>query len=210
MSDTSCLNNISIDDLLSAQDNLFDAAFSLDPSTGLGEPLRIVRDGSFITTPLDSTAPFPSVSKPILLTNVKNEAALSIYGDDAPAIAPSDYEELVEETFGDATAAILNNTNYAIAPTTNGTENSDVNEQPTLEKLGTDQIWRCPTWTFARNWVAHGAKAYVGLYVVGASYPGNTDVTSFCGEPGIVCHQDDIEIVVSPCFTLVGWMFLIL
>lgn len=198
-SDTTCLNNMSIDDLLVAQDNLINAAMSLDPSTGLGEPLRVVRDGSLITTPLDSTAAFPPVSKPVLLTNVKNEAGTSIYGGGTPAIAPSDYESLVDETFGDAaTAAILANPNYAVPASTNGTDNSSFDERPTLEKLGTDQIWRCPGWTFARNWVGHGGKAYVGLYVVGASYPGNTDITSFCGETGVVCHQDDIEIVVRP------------
>lgn len=198
----SCLNNISISDLLGFQDNLIGAAMSLDQSTGLGEPIRLVKDGSLITSPLDSTAAFPSVSKPILVTNVKNEAALSIYGGINFDLDVSTYEQAVDGTFGQpATTAILDNANYAI-PSSNANSNSSeaatVDERPLLEKLGTDQIWRCPTWTFARNWISHGGKAYVGLYVVGASYPGNTDVTSFCGDAGVVCHQDDIEIVVRP------------
>ena len=143
-----------------------------------------------ITTTLDSTTPFPSVSKPILLSNVKNEAGLSIYGN-VPAIQADSYEAAVDQTFGDAsTEIIITNSNYAPIP------GSD-DQRPVLEKLGTDQIWRCPGWTFARNWVGNGGNAYVGLYVVGASYPGNSDVTSFCTEDGVVCHQDDIEIVVS-------------
>ncbi|EKM55684.1 uncharacterized protein PHACADRAFT_184465 [Phanerochaete carnosa HHB-10118-sp] len=198
-SDTACLNNLSIGTILTAQDNLMNNALGLDPSTGSGEPIRLVRDGSFITSPLDSTAPFPSVSKPILVTNVRNEAALSIYGG-IPAIGVADYEELVEETFGTgATQAILKNTDYAVATLGAVGGGADIattaDERPTLEKLGTDQIWRCPTWTFARNWAAHGGAAYVGMYVVGASYPGNIETTSFCGDAGIVCHQDDIEIV---------------
>jgi len=55
-------------------------------------------------------------------------------------------------------------------------------------------LWKCSSWTFVRNWVANGGKAYVGLYVAGATYPGN-EQAPFCTLPGSVCHQDDIEIV---------------
>ncbi|PSS37407.1 hypothetical protein PHLCEN_2v743 [Hermanssonia centrifuga] len=193
--DVSCLNNISIDDLLGFTDNLSNTALTLDQSVGLGEPLRVVRDGFLITTPLDDTAPFPAVSKPIMVSNVKNEAGLSIYSDNAfpDSVAPTLYDEVVEGTFGDPdTSFVLANPNYAIPPSAQNNANTDA--RPTLEKLGTDQIWRCPGWTFARNWIGGGGNAYVGLYVVGASYPGN-DAVSFCTESGIVCHQDDIEIV---------------
>lgn len=176
---------------MGAQDNLASTATTLDLSTGQGEPIRLVKDGSLITSPLDSTAPFPSVSKPILISNVKNEAGLSIFGN-VPAITTESYAQVVGGTFGTtATEAILANPDYAALNST-----SDEDQRPVLEKLGTDQIWRCPNWTFARNWVGNGGKAFVGLYVVGASYPGNSDITSFCTEAGVVCHQDDIEIVV--------------
>jgi len=189
-SDSACWNRQSLDDILNGQDNLIQAAPTLDASVGIGEQIRLVKDGSLITTPLDSTAPFPSVSKPILISNVKNEAATSIYGN-VPAITAESYAMAVDGTFGDAaTAKILANPNYAAL---NGSSNED--QRPVLEKLGTDQIWRCPGWTFARNWVGHGGKAFVGLYVVGASYPGNIQITDFCAESGVVCHQDDIEIV---------------
>jgi len=42
--------------------------------------------------------------------------------------------------------------------------------------------------------VQNGGTAYVGKYLVGATYPGNEGVP-YCTQPGIVCHQDDIEIV---------------
>ena len=197
-SDAACWNALSIDDILNAQENLSDAAPTLDDSVGIGEPIRIVKDGNLITTTLDSTTPFPAVSKNILLSNVKNEAGLSIYGN-VPAIETDTYDSLVDETFGNvSTAKILTNPNYTPL---NGT----ADQRPVLEKLGTDQIWRCPGWTFARNWVGNGGAAYVGLYVVGASYPGNSNITSFCVEPGVVCHQDDIEIVVRmPSYLLHG------
>ncbi|KAI0340606.1 alpha/beta-hydrolase [Trametopsis cervina] len=188
-SDTACWNSQSLDDILDAQQNLINTAMTLDLSTGIGEPIRLVKDGSLITTPLDSTAPFPSVSKPILLSTVKNEAGLSIFGS-VPAITASTYVSTLSSSFGDdGSTKILDNSNYAAL-----NSSSDEDQRPVLEKLGTDQIWRCPTWTFARNWVGHGGKAFVGLYDVGASYPGNSGV-EFCTEPGIICHQDDIEIV---------------
>lgn len=64
-----------------------------------------------------------------------------------------------------------------------------------LEKLGTDEVWRCATWTFARSWTQHGGRAFVAQYTVGATYPDNTAIP-FCSGAGVVCHEDDIEIVV--------------
>jgi hypothetical protein len=98
------------------------------------------------------------------------------------------------------------NSNYYPAPAAVGGGSVDGRVQ--LQQLGTDYLWKCSGWSFARSWVQHGGSAYVGEYQVGASYPGNDEV-SFCTEPGKVCHQDDIQIVVSsfcpiisPCLTL--------
>src|ERR1700691_5273760 len=78
--DKNCLNRLSIDEILSAQDTIFNTGFSdIDPSTTQAEPIRVVRDGSFITSPLDSTAAFPKVSKPLLISSVQNEAGFTIY-----------------------------------------------------------------------------------------------------------------------------------
>lgn len=189
-SDTSCLNALSLDSILNAQTTLFDDAASIDASAGVAEPIRPVRDGSLITTPLDSSAAFPSVSKPLLLSNVRNEAGLTIYGSFSSSLATTFFEPAVDATLGDArTDVVVDATFYT--PATLGT--SDARTQ--LEVLGTDYMWRCATWTLARDWVQNGGTAYVGLYTVGATYPGN-DAVSFCTSDGAVCHQDDIEIVV--------------
>lgn len=192
---TSCLNSLSLSSIMSAQTTLINAAANneLDPAAGASEPIRPVRDNSLITNPLDLTASFPQQSKPIIVSTVRNEAALTIYGNFPTAVDSSLYEQLVLFTFGNPrTTRILNTALYAISPAVNGVE---ADQRPQLEELGTDQIWRCAAWTFARNWVGSGGAAYVGEYQLGATYPGNEGVP-FCTAAGSVCHQDDIEIIV--------------
>ena len=165
---------------------------SLDAAAGASEPIRPVRDNQLITNPLDLTATFPQQSKPIILSTVRNEAAATIYWNFPDPVDESTYEALVSWTFGSPrTTRILNTALYAVSPAVNGVE---PDQRPQLEELGTDQVWRCATWTFARNWVANGGQAFVGEYMVGATYPGNDDIP-FCLGGGAVCHQDDIEIV---------------
>ncbi|CDO73592.1 hypothetical protein BN946_scf185014.g62 [Trametes cinnabarina] len=193
-SDTSCINALSLDDVMSSQDTLLDMAANseLDPAVGASEPIRPVFDNVLIKSTLDSTSPFPRVSKPIIVSTVRNEAGPTIYGGFPDSVNDSLYEELVDFTFGDPrTSRILNTAVYAASPNVDGVQ---ADQRPQLEELGTDQIWRCASWTFARNWVANGGKAYVGEYQVGATYPGNDEVP-FCTSGGAVCHQDDIEIV---------------
>ncbi|KAG2362482.1 alpha beta-hydrolase [Suillus spraguei] len=170
--DLACLNALTADNIVNGAGLWqFNSSFYVVPAATQSEPMRVVNDGSFITSTLDSTSPFPRVSKPILLSNVLDEGGYTIYG-----LYPSPMPELSTLLF------------YAVGTT----QNDDY--RPQLQVLATDSIWRCATWTFARNWVSNGGTAYVGLYSVGASYPGNSAV-SFCTEPGVVCHQDDIEIV---------------
>jgi hypothetical protein len=64
-----------------------------------------------------------------------------------------------------------------------------------LQRLGTDYMWKCSSWSFARNWVQHGGRAFVGLYTIGATYPDSEGIP-FCVQSGSVCHESDIEIVV--------------
>ncbi|KAL7283650.1 hypothetical protein ACG7TL_003086 [Trametes sanguinea] len=193
-SDTSCINALSLNDVMSSQNTLLDMAGNseLDPAIGASEPMRPVLDNVLIKTTLDSTSPFPKVSKPVIVSTVRNEAGPTIYGGFPDSVNDSLYEELVSITFGDPrTSRILNTAVYAASPSVDGVE---ADQRPQLEELGTDQIWRCASWAFARNWVANGGKAYVGEYQVGATYPGNDEVP-FCTSGGAVCHQDDIEIV---------------
>ncbi|KAJ3836843.1 alpha/beta-hydrolase [Lentinula raphanica] len=190
-SDYACQNVLSVDSILNAQGTLFNEAFNLDPSAGAGEPLRPVNDGTLITSTLDSTAPFPSVNKPILVSTVLDEAALTIYGAEFTTTLPEDeFLPVCQASLGDSRAASVANASFYKPVSVDGSE--DAREQ--LQELGTDYVWRCSSWTFARNWVSNGGSAFVGRYSVGATYPGNEEV-SICTEPGVVCHQDDIEIV---------------
>ncbi|KAH9950203.1 alpha/beta-hydrolase [Amylocystis lapponica] len=192
-SDSTCLASLSVDDILNAQQNLTNNAASLDPAAGSAEPIRPVRDNELIMNPLDLTAPFPTMSKPILVTTVLDEAALTIYSIFSDPIGQSTYDAVVSETFGQPrTQRLLSNTLYTAPPTPNDGAVQDA--RPQLQVLGTDQVWRCATWTFARNWAQSGGSAYVGVYTLGATYPGNSDV-AYCTQAGVVCHQDDIEIV---------------
>jgi len=181
---------------LNAQGNLFNAAPTLDAAAGASEPIRPVLDGSFITTPLDSTAPFPAVSKPILLTSVANEAGPAIYGSFPNSLPEAAFSSICQATFlsTQRTDIIVSSPFYQSVPS-----DGSVDARVQLERLGTDYLWRCSGWTFARDWVQNGGTAYVGKYLVGATYPGN-EAVPYCTQPDIVCHQDDIQIVVSHHF----------
>ncbi|KAJ6618866.1 Alpha/Beta hydrolase protein [Mycena sp. CBHHK59/15] len=185
--DKACQKALSLDTILNAQVSLTNDASDIDPSTGVAEPIRPVRDGALITTPLDLTAPFPAVSKPILISTVKNEAGFTIYNNFPAVIGNSLFAPVCDVSLGAERTAIVQNSSFY-----NLTGVGDT--RVPLETLGTDYVWRCPNWSLARSWVAHGGHAFVGEYVVGATYPGN-DAIPFCTEAGSVCHQDDIEIV---------------
>ncbi|TFK38938.1 alpha/beta-hydrolase [Crucibulum laeve] len=188
--DISCRDSLSLDTIIDAEMDIFSNAVSIDPAAGPSQPIRPVRDGSFITSPLDSTAAFPSVSKPILLTTVLQEAGYAIYGNYNTPQTVADFSDTCNDILGPArTQSIFAAPYYSIAPAT-GTVDTRVQ----LQNLGTDYLWKCSGWTFARNWAQHGGPAYVGQYVIGASYPGN-EIVSYCTQPGVVCHQDDIQIV---------------
>jgi carboxylesterase type B len=192
--DSSCLNSLSLSTILDAQSDLMDSAMDIDESVGIAQPIRVVKDGSLITSPLDSTGNFPSVSKPILITTVTNEAGPSIY---SPSMFPDPLQSFMfgavtEANLGDDRAQIVENSGfYNVTALSDGSFDARVQ----LEELGTDYIWKCSSWTFARNWVQHGGNAYVGMFTVGKTYPANDGVPYCTG--GKVCHQDDIEIVVS-------------
>lgn len=189
----SCLNSLSLSSILNAQAELINQASSIDSATSGGEPLRPVRDGSFITSTLDGTAGgFPTNGKPLLLTTVQNEGLYTIYDSINYPVPPGAFELVVSQTYDSKrTSEIVSGSSYALPP---DSASGDFDVRPLLDTVGTDANWRCPGWTFARAWAGSGAKAYVGLYTVGATYPGNDEVAA-CTQNGAVCHQDDIEIV---------------
>ncbi|KAF9469230.1 alpha/beta-hydrolase [Collybia nuda] len=186
-SDSSCWNSLSLETILNAQGKLSNDSVAIDPSTGLAQPIRVVRDNQFITSPLDSTAPFPSVNKPILVTSVLHEAGFAIYKGFETPLPQEWLYPVCEATFGSRTDVVLSSPYYPAA-----LGSTDARDQ--LQLMGTDYLWKCSGWTFARNWVQNGGSAYVAEYAIGASYPGN-EAVPFCTEAGKVCHQDDIMIV---------------
>lgn len=155
------------------------------------EPIRVVHDGNFITTTLTENS-FPSPLKPIIVTNVNMEAGPAIYGGfDVPPPPPAAaWSAVLGMTFPQPEVQdILSSDFYPIS-----NDSDDI--RPQLVNLGTDQIWRCPTWTLSRAWAQHGGVAYTGVFDVGSVYPDSTQF-SFCTDSN-VCHEGDIEIVASP------------
>ena len=191
--DMSRASSLPLSAVLSASDMLYNNAVNIDTAATQDEPMRPVHDGALITSTLDSTTPFPEVSKPIILSTVLNEAGPAIYGQFTSPMSTSFFEEIVDASFEEPEASNLLASPYYQVPTLSDRNAADARVQ--LEKMGSDQIWRCATWSFARSWTQHGGKAYVAQYTVGATYPDNQGIP-YCTQPGVVCHEDDIEIVV--------------
>ncbi|EJD02233.1 alpha/beta-hydrolase [Fomitiporia mediterranea MF3/22] len=191
-SDTDCLAGLSTDDILNASMTVFGTANSLDPSAGSFEPMRPVKDGSLITSALDLTESFPGQSKQLLITTVRDEAGPAIYGNFTTAVAESEWDDIVNATLGSTRAAKIVNSSFYAVPAVFAANTSAFDARIQLEGLGTDQIWRCPSWSFARSWASAGGKVFVGVFAVGATYPDNSAIP-FCTQG--VCHENDIEIV---------------
>jgi hypothetical protein len=136
--DTACHNALTLDSILDAQTSLEDEANDLDPAAGVGEPLRPVLDGQLITTPLDSTAPFPAVNKPLLLTNVKNDGGPTVYQLLFPGPDPqpaSLFEPVCDLSLGpDRTQVVMDSGFYPVDPYGDS--------RVPMEVLTTDYLWR--------------------------------------------------------------------
>jgi hypothetical protein len=136
--DTACQMSLTVYEILQAQATVEDEANSLDPAAGLGEPLRPVRDGQLVTTPLDSTAPFPAVSKPLLLTNTKNDGGPTVYQLIFPGPDPvdsSEFEPVCDESLGpNRTQIVMDSPFYPVDPYGDA--------RIPLELVTTDYLWR--------------------------------------------------------------------
>lgn len=183
-SNTACLNALPLSKIMSAQQDFTTNCVSLDAASAGPVPLRPVVDGSLITSSLTET--FPSSLKPILVTNVKDEGAPSIFGA-LPELPASLYSTVLSSVIPDARAnEVLDSSFYQL--------NSDADTlRETLSKVVTDLGFRCPDWTLARAWAARGGSVYTALFLLGATHPSN-DGLAFCTGGG-VCHQDEIGIV---------------
>lgn len=191
-SDNSCASSLSVDDILQASGALYSQAAYLDPAAGLGEPIRPVHDGNLITTTLTSSTPFPPVSKPIMVTTVRNDAGPTIYTAFDSPMSEQLYQQFLTMVLGTSRADTLSASERYTVQTRGGV----CDARPTLEKIGSDYMWKCASWTFSRTWASKGGRAFVGMYALGSTYPTNSGIP-FCTSDGAVCHQDDIQIVVS-------------
>jgi len=190
--DTACLNGLDLPSIITAQTATFATAVTLDPAAGQNEPFRPVLDGTFITSPLDLSSPFPDQSKRLLITTVAQDAGFAIYSAFPQSLPEPALRPILLATFGTSrTDEIITNPLYTPVIASDGS--SDI--RPQLQLIGTDYLWRCSSWSFARNWVQSGGTAFVGEYIVGSTYPGN-EATPYCTQAGITCHQDDILMVV--------------
>jgi carboxylesterase type B len=193
---SSCAQKMDVDTLIGHQSALFNAAPALGPEFYAAEPIRPVISGIFITHTFTRQQAFPSSSqlKPIVVTSVKDEAALTIYStfpDSKGQVSDAVFRSFVQLTLGPRTQTVVSSPFYRLT-TTNG---SAIDPRIVLNTMGTDEIWRCPAWRLVHDWASHGSsKQYAGVFTQGVSYPGNSVVPE-CVAPGAVCHQDDIEVL---------------
>ncbi|KAF9792839.1 alpha/beta-hydrolase [Thelephora terrestris] len=188
-SDDSCASSLSVSDILQASDTLYSQAMSLNPAAGQGEPIRPVHDGQLITNTL-TTSSFPQTSKSILVSTVVDEAGSTIYTMFPSPVSEQVSVQVLEGLLGTSRADTVLGSERYVVQTSGGVEDA----RPSLENLGTDYLWKCSSWTFSRTWASSGGPTYVGMYIVGATYPANAGIP-FCTSNGAVCHQDDIQIV---------------
>ena len=142
---------MAVTDLVSAQMTWIQSgqAQSVDPSIGAGEILRPVVDGLTIVYTLTTT--YPPVKKPLMITSNKNDAGQSI-GLNFPEGLPVEYfPEIVQWSLGETRgnkviAAPWYNPAPGVQPSIAPAyaQNGDVTRQG-LERVGTDQLWRCVT-----------------------------------------------------------------
>ncbi|KAJ6541441.1 hypothetical protein B0H19DRAFT_1268440 [Mycena capillaripes] len=115
---------LTLDEILDVQVTVEDEANDIDPATGLGKPLRPVRDGKLVTTPLDSTAPFPAV-------RWANRYDL-LFQDPIPA---SFFEGTCDVSLGpNRTQIVMDSPFYPVDPYGDA--------RGPLEVLTTDYLWR--------------------------------------------------------------------
>lgn len=188
---SSCAEAMDLETLLEHQDNLFNNAPALDPEFYFAWPIRPSDHTIDYTFTHPSAFPPSSDLKPVVITNVKDEAIPSVYSffpDSQGPISMDTFNAFLVENLGpNRTERVLEAPFYPV--------NVSVDLRMALATISTDGVWRCPDYALARHWAAHGGKKhYSGLFTVGITYPSNEDVPE-CLQPGSVCHQDDIEVV---------------
>ncbi|EJU00786.1 alpha/beta-hydrolase [Dacryopinax primogenitus] len=179
----------SVDDLLATYDNALNDLEQPFDLAGLEGPRPVV-DGQlvqywmqpFSTSYAPASQLLPNNLKALVLTTTSAEAGPADYAD--PAFAqPLPYVAflpILESVLGEPRAgAVANSSYYADPSAANDPTGGDIRNLSV--KVGTDQVWRCSNYAFARAYSARGAKVYPPA------------VASFCTDTSsTVCHEDDI------------------
>lgn len=197
-SDLACFQKVSAADIITAQTNLGNVV--IDPSNGIPWAPFLRPSYGAATIPNEPTnslyyntgalAISPS-SVPLLITNVKDEAATSvsqIFGSKIGAASNAVYYSALNSLIGGTRANQIvysaSLTDYQVPTTGSGDQFRE-----TLSHLVTDFVWRCPARTLAGKYAAAGGKVYVGEFRQGVTYPLNSGVDLCVGK---VCHMDDV------------------
>lgn len=192
-----CQKTVSVSDILSAQSNLWSGAPSVYPVTAGGSILRPYHDGQLLQYTLTGNSFPPAANlKPVLVLTVKDEAGPTI-GNFYPNAIPAYYVDPTIAGFYDTDRSnkLIASENYdANVYTAQAGVAAGDEARAALTQLFTDNLWRCPGWTFSRTWASKGGKVFTGEFQIGATYPSNSDY-SYCTSGGRVCHEDDIYIL---------------
>lgn len=137
-----CLQAVSVQSLLAAQDFTMQAAPQSIPGVAAAAPLRPVIDGvlvkSSFTRALDSERGFSNTKRQLIFTTVKNEAGLTVDTVSQQQIIEPEYFEAYVRALMDESRAerVLASGIYKVdSADPDGGRNK-------LEELGTDWVWR--------------------------------------------------------------------
>ncbi|KAJ9475870.1 Carboxylesterase [Pseudozyma hubeiensis] len=214
-SDLSCLRSMSAGDLLDASTAAVQAGQSIDASVAVTEVWRPFV-GSFTGSAFeDNPSGAMASGKPIIFTNVENEAGSAVgsllmpTGADAQSAQMRGYpfsmtrEQLLGQMFNDGRASTLSsasqygmNTNTSAYPSPAQIRlysQADDSLRRNLETILTQGMFTCPTWNNAQRYASR-TPAYVAIFDRGLQYPSNEGI-DYCSEDGRVCHEDDIRLV---------------
>jgi hypothetical protein len=98
-SDSACQMAVSVPDIISAQEQMRNDVQGMYPVTASGSPIRPVHDGQLLQFTMTGNS-FPSVTKPVLVMTVKDEAGNSIGTNLPPGFPDRYFNSTVSQFYG--------------------------------------------------------------------------------------------------------------
>ncbi|KAJ1021500.1 hypothetical protein NDA13_005540 [Ustilago tritici] len=211
-SDLACLRGLSAEEVLDASSATAQAGQGIDEAVAVSEVFRPFL-GSLTGSAFEAS---PGASgKPIIVTNVENEAGSTVRqmflptspGADSaqlrayPISLPRD--QLLEQMFNGGRASALssaaqygmetNTSAYPPGARVQPYSNANDGLRRNLETILAQGMFTCPTWF---NALRHSSNAFIALFERGITYPSNAG-NDYCNEEGRICHEDDIQLVFT-------------